>query len=263
VNKEEVVKPEVKVTFLGTGTSQGVPVIACDCEVCLSTDSRDKRLRVSVLIEHKGRIIGVDAGPDFRQQMLAANVKRLDAILMTHEHKDHTAGLDDIRAFNFRSRKDMPVYAHPRVQESLRREFQYIFSNDPYPGIPKVELHTIDKQPFQVFDIQVTPIEVMHYQLPVLGFRIADFAYVTDAKTIAPEELSKLEGLDVLVINALRKETHISHLTLDEAIALVEQLQPKRAYFTHISHLMGLHKEVESILPHNIHIAYDGLEVEV
>ncbi len=220
-------------------------------------------MRSSIHIEVNDLSLVVDTGPDFRQQMLRERINWLDAVLFTHEHKDHTAGLDDIRAFNFRSGKDMPIYAHPRVQESLKREFQYIFSDNPYPGIPKVKLLTIDKQPFQVFDIRVTPIEVMHYQLPVLGFRIADFAYVTDAKSIAPEELSKLEGLDVLVINALRKESHISHLTLDEAIALVQQLQPKRAYFTHISHLMGLHKEVESILPPHIHIAYDGLEIEL
>lgn len=256
-------KHGMKVTFLGTGTSQGVPVIACECAVCVSENSRDKRLRVSVLIEYKMKSLVIDTGPDFRQQMLRAGVKKLDAILMTHEHKDHIAGLDDIRAFNFRSKKDMPVYAHPRVQEALRREYHYIFSEDPYSGIPKVELQTIGLDPFTVGEIEVKPIEVMHYLLPVLGFRIADFAYITDAKTIAEEELEKLRGLDVLVVNALRKEPHISHFTLSEALALVEQLQPKRAYFTHISHLMGLHSEVELELPPNVHIAYDGLVVKV
>ncbi len=256
-------KQDMKVTFLGTGTSQGVPVIACECAVCASEDIRDKRLRVSILIEYKGKTLVVDTGPDFRQQMLRAGVKKLDAILMTHEHKDHIAGLDDIRAFNFRSKKDMPVYAHPRVQDALRREYQYIFDVDPYPGIPKVELHTIGTDSFTVGEIDVTPIEVMHYMLPVLGFRIADFAYITDAKTIAEDELKKLHGLDVLVLNALRKEQHISHFNLSEALELVERLQPKRAYFTHISHLMGIHKEVESELPPNVYIAYDGLEIAI
>ena len=259
----EDLKPDIKVTFLGTGTSQGVPVIACDCDVCASLDLKDKRLRVSILIEVEGKTFVVDTGPDFRQQMLSAGVKQLDAVLMTHEHKDHTAGLDDIRAFNFRSGKDMPVFAHPRVQESLQREYRYIFYNDPYPGIPKVELHTIGNHPFEVDGVDVLPVEVMHYQLPVLGFRIKDFAYITDAKTIAPEELDKLRNLDVLVINALRKEKHISHLTLEEALELVEDLNPKRAYFTHISHLMGRHQEVEATLPGHVRIAFDGLQVSI
>ncbi len=256
-------KADIKVTFLGTGTSQGVPVIACDCEVCSSPDERDKRLRVSILVEVDGKHLVVDTGPDFRQQMLTAGVKQLDAVLMTHEHKDHIAGLDDIRAFNFRSGNDMPVYAHPRVQEALKREYHYIFSSDPYPGIPKVTLHTIGNRPFEVEGIPVRPVEVMHYQLPVLGFRIGDFAYITDAKTIAKEELIKLQGLEVLVINALRKETHLSHLTLDEALEMVEALKPERAYFTHISHLMGKHEEVEAILPDHVRIAFDGLQIRL
>ncbi len=254
----------MKVTFLGTGTSQGIPVIACDCEVCTSTDPKDKRLRVSVLIEVNGLSLVVDSGPDFRQQMLRENVQRVDAILFTHEHKDHTAGLDDVRAFNFKYQKDMDVYAHPRVQESLKKEFSYIFAEFKYAGVPLVELHDISKEEEFIVNgkVEVTPIEVMHYKLPVLGFRIGDFTYITDAKTIAPEEKEKIKGTKVLVLNALRREPHMSHLNLDEALALIEELKPEKAYLTHLSHLFDKHERISAELPPHVEVAYDGLKLE-
>jgi len=251
----------VTITFLGTGTSQGVPVIACGCEVCTSTDKHDKRLRTSVLIEIDGKVIAIDSGPDFRYQMLRAGVKRLDAVVFTHEHKDHTAGLDDIRAFNFVQQAPMDIYAVPRVQESLKREFSYIFAAYKYPGIPQLNMHTIGLDPFFIGPVEITPIEVMHYRLPVLGFRIKDFTYITDAKTIAPAEMEKIKGSRVLVINALQKEPHISHFTLDEAIALAKQMGAQTTYFTHISHRLGKHADVSAELPEGIALAYDGLTI--
>jgi len=255
----------MKVTLLGTGTSQGVPVIACSCHVCSSTDPKDKRLRCSVLIETDNANYVIDTGPDFRQQMLRAKVQKLDAVLFTHEHKDHTAGLDDIRAFNFKQRADMEVYAHPRVQAALKLEFSYIFAETKYPGIPQVNLRNISKEnpiPTDEGDLFI-PIEVMHYKLPVLGFRINNFTYITDAKTIASEELDKIKGTEVLVINALRKEEHISHFNLDEAIDIINTINPKKAYLTHISHLFGRHEEIENELPENVYVAYDGLTLEL
>ena len=249
------------ITFLGTGTSQGVPVIACGCEVCTSTDKHDKRLRTSVLIEIDGKVIAIDSGPYFRYQMLRAGVKRLDAVVFTHEHKDHTAGLDDIRAFNFVQQAPMDIYAVPRVQESLKREFSYIFAAYKYPGIPQLNMHTIGLDPFFIGPVEITPIEVMHYRLPVLGFRIKDFTYITDAKTIAPAEMEKIKGSRVLVINALQKEPHISHFTLDEAIALAKQMGAQTTYFTHISHRLGKHADVSAELPEGIALAYDGLTI--
>ncbi len=254
---------QMKVTFLGTGTSQGVPVIACACEVCTSADSKDKRLRVSVHIEYNGKSLIVDTGPDFRQQILRENIVDLHAILMTHEHKDHTAGMDDVRAFNFKYRKAMKVFATERVQESLKKEFSYVFEENPYPGVPQIDLKTISKAPFEVEGITVTPVEVLHYKLPVLGFRIADFAYITDAKTISDKEAEKLYCLDVLVLNALRRNEHMSHLTLEEALEWVERFKPKRAYLTHVSHLMGKHADIEKLLPENVFLAYDGLKVDL
>lgn len=249
------------ITFLGTGTSQGVPVIACECEVCTSTDKHDKRLRTSVLIETDGKVIAIDSGPDFRYQMLRAGVKHLDAVVFTHEHKDHTAGLDDIRAFNFVQQAPMDIYAVPRVQESLKREFAYIFAAYKYPGIPQLNMHTIGLDPFFIGPVEVTPIEVMHYRLPVLGFRIKDFTYITDAKTIAPAEIEKIKGSRVLVINALQREPHISHFTLDEAIALAKQIGAQTTYFTHISHRLGKHADVSAELPEGVALAYDGLKI--
>lgn len=251
------------ITFLGTGTSQGVPVIACDCEVCLSTDKHDKRLRTSVLVEVDGKVIVIDSGPDFRYQMLRACVKHLDAVVFTHEHKDHTAGLDDIRAFNFKQQAAMDVYATPRVQDALKREFAYIFAEFKYPGIPQLNLHTIGLTPFNIGPVQITPIEVMHYKLPVLGFRIKDFTYLTDAKTITPAEVEKIKGTKVLVINALQKEPHISHFTFDEAIAFARQIGAETTYFTHISHRLGKHADVSQELPEGIMLAYDGLKIEL
>lgn len=251
------------VTFLGTGTSQGVPVIACNCEVCTSTDPRDKRLRSSILIEGEGKIIVIDSGPDFRYQMLRAKVKHLDAIVFTHEHKDHIAGMDDIRAFNYRQEAAIDIYATTRVQEALKREFSYVFAEMKYPGIPEVKLHTIGLDPFMIGNLQFRPIEVMHYKLPVLGFRIGDFTYITDAKTISEHEKQKIKGTKTLVINALQIEKHISHFTFVEAIALAEEIGAERTYFTHISHRLGRHKSTLDLLPENITLAYDGLVLEV
>jgi phosphoribosyl 1,2-cyclic phosphate phosphodiesterase len=253
----------LKITFLGTGTSQGVPIIACPCAICKSTDSRDKRLRSSVWIEVDGRSFVIDTGPDFRQQMLREEVKNVDAIIFTHEHKDHTAGFDDIRAFNFVNQKKMDVYASENVQAAIRREFAYIFSDFKYPGIPEINLHLLENQLTIIHGIPVMPIQVMHYKLPVFGFRIGDFTYITDANFISEEEKEKIKGSKVLVLNALRREPHISHFTLNEAIRLVEELKPDVAYFTHISHQLGLHEQVQQELPTNIQLAYDGLKIEL
>jgi phosphoribosyl 1,2-cyclic phosphate phosphodiesterase len=253
----------VKVTVLGSGTSQGVPVIGCQCPVCQSLDFRDKRLRSSVHIEVAGKSIVIDSGPDFRQQMLRERISQLDALLFTHEHKDHTAGMDDIRSFNFLQEKDMPVYAAPRVIEQLKREFAYVFSEKKYPGVPMVEVNELDGQPFEVEGIQVIPIEVLHYKLPVYGFRIGDFTYITDAKTISEESLEKARGSKILMINALQQTEHLSHLTLNEAIDMAQKIGADVTYFTHLSHKMGSHKTIEAQLPNNIYIAYDGLQLSL
>ena len=250
----------MKITFLGTGTSQGVPVIACNCMVCLSEDARDNRLRSSILIQTETTSVVIDTGPDFRQQMLREKVDRLDAVVFTHEHKDHVAGMDDVRAFNYKQRKDMDVYATSRVQEALRREYPYVFADLKYPGVPQVILHTIDMEnAIQIGDITLQPIEVMHYKLSVLGFRINDFVYITDANFISSKEKEKIKGCNKLVINALRKTKHISHFTLEEAISLSQEVGAKQTYLTHISHLMGTHNNVSKQLPEGVHLAYDGL----
>lgn len=249
------------ITLLGTGTSQGVPVIACDCEVCHSLDFRDKRLRVSVHLEIGGKSFVIDTGPDFRQQMLRAQIQHLDAVIFTHEHKDHTAGLDDVRAFNFRQQKDMPVYGRASVMEQIQREFFYAFSEKKYPGVPLINLIPIDKQPFQVAGITFIPIEVMHHKLPVLGFRVGDFTYITDANYIADEELEKVKGSKVVVLNALQKSSHISHYTLAQALEVLEKIKPKQAFLTHMSHKMGLHAQIEKELPINVQLGYDGLKI--
>jgi len=252
----------MKITFLGTGTSQGVPVIACKCNVCQSTNSKDKRLRTSILIHYNDKNIVIDTGPDFRQQMLTHNVKQLDAVLFTHEHKDHIAGLDDIRAFNYQSKQDMPIYATNQVQIGLKKEFHYIFADFKYPGIPKVEMNTIHNfKTFELFNKTITPIEVMHYKLPVTAYRIDNFSYVTDANFISVSEKEKLKGTEILVVNDLRKEEHISHFTLQQALDLIAEIKPKQAYLTHISHLLGSHDEVSLELPKNVSIAYDGLVI--
>jgi len=253
----------VIVTFLGTGTSQGVPVIACGCEVCTSADSRDKRLRSSILVESDSTTVVIDSGPDFRYQMLRANVQQLDALVFTHEHKDHVAGMDDIRAFNYKQQAPMDIYADKRVQTTLKREFPYVFDEHKYPGIPRVNLHTIGAEPFAVGDIRLTPIEVMHYRLPVLGFRINDFTYITDAKTIADSEKQKLKGSKILVLNALQKQEHISHFTFQEAIDFALEIGAETTYFTHISHRLGKHADVSAELPQGIELAYDGLKLTI
>lgn len=253
----------VKLTFLGTGTSQGVPLIACPCEVCASPDPRDKRLRSSVLIEHKGSTFVIDTGPDFRYQMLRANVKNVDAVLFTHEHNDHIAGLDDVRAYNFIHKKAMPVFATTRVQEAIHRMFPYIFADEKYPGIPRLELHTFFDEPFTIGQSTIVPINVLHYKLPVKAFRIDNLTYITDANFISEEEKEKIKGSEVIVVNALRREHHISHFTFAQAIELIEELKPVKAYFTHMSHQLGRHANIARELPSWIEPAYDGLTIHV
>ena len=255
----------MQVTFLGTGTSQGVPVIGCRCAVCRSLDYRDKRLRVSVHLQVQGKSFVIDSGPDFRQQALRERIDHLDALVFTHEHKDHTAGMDDIRAYNFKQQQDMPVYAEQRVLDQLRREYAYIFAEHKYPGVPQVQTIPIlnDTETFDVQGVAFQPIRALHYKLPVLGFRVGNFTYVTDANHLSSAALDLMRGSDVIVLNALRQEKHISHFSLSEAVAVLEELAPRRAYLTHISHLLGRHREVEATLPDFIRLAYDGLRLEV
>jgi phosphoribosyl 1,2-cyclic phosphate phosphodiesterase len=251
----------LKITFLGTGTSQGVPVIGCDCEVCQSLDFRNKRLRTSVHIQVDDQSIVIDTGPDFRQQMLRERTQKLDFVLFTHSHKDHTAGLDDVRAFNFKQSMDMPLYGTNQVLDQLRTEYYYAFLKKKYPGTPQLQLNEINENPFVVNGIEITPLPVMHLHMPVLGFRIGDFSYITDANHIPDNTLARLAGTSVLVLNALQKETHISHFNLNEAVAMAKKIGAARTYFTHISHKLGLHKHVAEELPPNIELAYDGLVV--
>ena len=254
----------MKITFLGTGTSQGVPVIACKCEVCLSKDQKNNRLRTSILIETNDKTIVVDSGPDFRYQLLREKVEDLDAVLFTHEHKDHIAGLDDIRPFNYLLKKVIDVYATERVQTALKREFYYIFAETKYHGLPQINLHTIiNGESFKVGDTEIIPLEVMHHLLPITGYRIGDFTYITDAKTISEASFKKIKGTKILVINALQKEPHISHFTLAEAIQFAQKVGAETTYLTHISHNLGLHAVVEKDLPANIRLAYDGLKIEL
>ena len=235
----------LKITFLGTGTSSGVPMIACECAVCTSSDKKDKRLRSSILVESRNTRIVVDTTPDFRYQMLREKVMHLDAVLFTHPHKDHIAGLDDVRAYNFFQEQPMQVYANPMTIDALMREFAYAFADKKYPGVPNLELNTISLEPFSIGDIDIIPIQVWHLKMPVFGFRFGDFTYITDANRIDEDEKKKIKGSRILVVNALRKERHISHYNLDEAIELVRELKIPEAYFTHISHQLGKHEEIE------------------
>ncbi len=252
----------MKITFLGTGTSQGIPVIGSSHPVCLSKDPKDKRLRVSVLLSWGDYTYVIDCGPDFRQQMLTNGVTKLHGILFTHEHSDHTAGIDDIRPFFFRQ-GDIPIYAHKRVVESLKKRFDYIFADaDRYPGAPAVQINQIENnEPFTIGGRQVVPINAKHNRLQVFGFRINDFTYLTDVKTIDDSEIEKIKGTKVLVVNALREEPHHSHFNLSEALAFIERVKPQKAYLTHLSHLLGFHREVEKKLPKDVHLAYDNLQI--
>ena len=252
---------EPKLTFLGTGTSQGVPIIGCHCHVCTSSDLRDKRLRASVFVEYMGLRLLIDAGPDFRQQLLRANIENLDAILLTHQHKDHTAGLDDVRAFNYINKRAVDIYAEDRVQEALRCEFSYAFDERKYPGVPEFALHTIDEEAFRIGGVVIQPIRVWHALLPILGFRIGDIAYITDANRIEESELKKLKGVSVLVINAVTQKPHVSHFSLVEAIGVAQKVGAKETYLTHLSHRMGLYTEMKKELPPGIVPAYDGLTI--
>jgi phosphoribosyl 1,2-cyclic phosphate phosphodiesterase len=249
----------VKITFLGTGTSQGVPVIACGCNTCLSANQNDKRLRTSLLLETDETTLLFDAGPDFRQQMLREHVRKLDSIILTHEHKDHISGMDDVRAFNHKSQDAIDIYAEERVQKAIRKEYSYVFSEYQYPGIPKMRLNSISEHSFTVKGIEIIPIRVFHYRLPIYGFRVGNFAYITDANYIPEESKEKLVGVKYLVINALRREKHISHFSLKEAIDFIKEISPKKAYITHISHQMGCYNDVAKELPPEIILAYDGL----
>lgn len=253
----------MRITFLGTGTSQGVPVITCQCEVCTSSNPKDQRLRSSILVETGHETFVIDTGPDFRQQMLRKKVMHLDAVLLTHGHKDHVGGLDDIRAFNFTQHRAIDVYARSDVHDALEREYSYAFAKDKYPGVPEIKVQTITDQPFKILEQEIIPIEVMHYHLPVLGFRISSLVYITDASYIDPKEILKMEGCNTLIINALRKKKHYSHFNLEEAIEVINRVKPQQAFITHISHMMGLHESVEKELPAGIHLAYDGLVLEL
>ncbi len=253
----------MKVTFLGTGTSQGIPVIGSNHPVCLSKNPKDKRLRVSILIEWDDKAFVIDCGPDFRYQMLRVNCNRIDGIIFTHEHADHTAGLDDIRPFYFRQ-GDIPFYAHQRVLGELTKRFNYIFTTkDKYPGVPSVIQHEVKNEPFFIDTMKVIPINGYHHKLQVFGYRFEDFAYLTDMKTVADEEVDKLKGVKVLVVNALREQQHISHFNLEEALQFIKRVAPETAYLTHISHYLGFHDEVECNLPENVFLAYDNLIVEL
>lgn len=252
----------MKLTFLGTGTSQGVPVIGCDCQVCLSSDPRDKRLRTAAMVQRGDSNLLIDAGPDLRAQMLRTGIRHLDGVLLTHEHMDHLGGIDDLRAFNYRQQKAMAIHANEATLQAVRRTFHYAFATERYPGAPELQLVPVNG-PFEVAGVAIEPFEVLHGRLPVLGFRIGGLAYITDAKKVPDQVVERLRGVDTLVLNALRKAPHPTHLNLDEAIEVVRRIGPRVAWFTHISHLLGKHAEVERALPNGIGLAHDGLTVEV
>lgn len=252
----------MKVTFLGSGTSQGVPVIGCTCEVCSSLDYRDKRLRSSIHIAIEGNSFVIDTGPDFRQQMLREKINKLDAVIFTHAHRDHTAGLDDVRAYNFLQQADMPIYGTKDVIAQLQKEYSYAFVKDSYPGLPRLNVFEITDTPFEINNITVTPLPVRHLHLPVFGYRIGNFSYITDANYISDETLERLKGTDVLILNALQKQPHISHFNLEQAIEQIEKIKPVKTYFTHISHKLGTYSDILKELPAHIHLGYDGLKIE-
>ncbi len=256
-------KDDIKITFLGTGTSIGVPIIACKCKVCTSANSKDKRLRASVMIETQGKTLIIDCGPDFRAQMLREDVNDIDSIILTHEHRDHIAGLDDVRAFNYMQKKKIPVYAENNVIEAIKNEFPYIFNKTGYKGAPLISINEIDVNTFSIYGVEIIPIRAMHHDLPVLGFRIGDFVYITDANFIADKEIEKMKGAKVIVINALRFKPHFSHFSVNEAIKIINKLSPEKAYLTHLSHFIGLHNETTKNLPYGIELAYDGLVLRI
>ncbi|HTX87967.1 MAG TPA: MBL fold metallo-hydrolase [Bacteroidales bacterium] len=254
----------MRITFLGTGTSQGIPVVACPCEVCRSEDPRDRRLRSSVMIEESGKRIIIDCGPDFRQQMLREDVKSIDAILVTHGHKDHLGGLDDVRAFNYILRRPTDIYARREDQQVIRKEYSYAFGDDRYPGVPELSLHTIRNQPFEAAGLEIIPVKARHYNNHfVFGFRIGEFTYITDAVEISRKEMNKIAGSKVIVINALRKKKHYSHFNLGEALAILRELKPEKGFLTHISHQLGKYAEVTQELPPGVMLAYDGLKLDL
>jgi len=253
----------IEITFLGTGTSMGVPVISCNCPACISDDAKDKRLRASVMIKINNKVIVIDTGPDFRQQMLRENVKRIDALLITHSHKDHIAGLDDVRPYNYIMNKAMDLYASTDTMNAIKKEFSYVFLKEKYPGVPDINLIEINDKSFFIDDIKVTPIKLLHHKMNVLGFRIGNFSYITDTNYISDNELQKMMHSEVVVISALRKKKHLSHFSLDEALNILKILNPQKAYITHISHQMGKHEDVQKELPARVYFAYDGLKIIV
>jgi phosphoribosyl 1,2-cyclic phosphate phosphodiesterase len=261
VISEEKIK--IEATLLGTGTSQGVPVIACDCNVCQSADEKNKRLRSSLLLKVNDIHIVIDAGPDFRTQMLREKVESLRAILLTHEHADHVFGLDDIRSFNWKQKHPTDIYAEERVQETVRRIFSYVFTNFKYPGVPKMKLHNISGRSFNIEGIKIVPIRCYHHKLPVYGFRIGDLTYITDANQIPPQEMEKIKGSKVLIINCLRKKKHISHFNLEEALGVINEINPQQSYLTHLSHEFGLHRDIQDELPDHVFVGYDGLKLKL
>lgn len=253
----------MKVTLLGTGTSQGVPIVGCTCDVCVSTDSRDKRFRSSVFVEVGEEKLLIDAGPDLRSQLLTNRITEITAILLTHEHKDHLGGLDDVRPINFRMKHTMPIYGLSRVLGVVKKDYDYAFKTSKYPGVPDLTVVPVYEEPFYIHDLQIVPIHVKHLMLPILGYRIGNFAYVTDASFISEKEMQKLEGLDLLVLNSLRKEKHYSHFNLEESLAVIDRLHPKKAVLTHISHEMGKYAEVNPSLPDNVMLGFDGMSCEI